>query len=81
MPPLRDRKGDIPLLAQSFVKEFAAENAKKVHVIARESMDALMSYSWPGNVRELRTAVEHAVVLCRGDAIGVRDLPPNVRRE
>jgi DNA-binding NtrC family response regulator len=79
MPPLRDRKGDIPLLAQSFVKEFAAENAKKVHVIARESMDALMSYSWPGNVRELRTAVEHAVVLCRGDAIGVRDLPPNVR--
>ena len=79
MPPLRDRKGDIPLLAQSFVKEFAEENAKKVQVIERDAMDALMSYSWPGNVRELRTAIEHAVVLCRGDAIGARDLPHNIR--
>jgi DNA-binding NtrC family response regulator len=79
MPPLRDRKGDVPLLAQAFVKEFADENGKKVQGLATEAMEALMNYSWPGNVRELRTAIEHAVVLCRGETIGFRDLPQNVR--
>jgi two-component system response regulator AtoC len=79
MPALRERKPDIPLLAQSFVQEFADENGKKVQVLSREAMDALMNYSWPGNVRELRTAIEHAVVLCRTDTITVRDLPQNVR--
>jgi two-component system, NtrC family, response regulator AtoC len=79
MPPLRERKDDIPLLAQAFVKEFAEENAKKVTTISREAMDALLKFSWPGNVRELRTAIEHAVVLCRSETIGTRDLPQNVR--
>jgi two-component system response regulator AtoC len=79
MPPLRERKNDVPLLATAFLKEFAAENGKNVTGISREAMEILMNYSWPGNVRELRAAMEHAVVLSRSDAINVRDLPQNIR--
>ena len=79
LPPLRERTGDILLLAQDFLREFARENDKKVNDFAAESLEALMQYGWPGNVRELRTAIEHAVVLCRGEKITLRDLPPNVR--
>jgi DNA-binding NtrC family response regulator len=79
MPPLRERMADVPLLAQGFVKEFAAENAKPVNGIAPDALDALMKYPWPGNVRELRTSIEHAVVLARGDVITWKDLPRNVR--
>ncbi|MBC8001870.1 MAG: sigma-54-dependent Fis family transcriptional regulator [Opitutaceae bacterium] len=79
LPPLRDRMSDVPLLAQSFLKEFAGENDKKLNDFTGEALEALMTYAWPGNVRELRTAIEHAVVLCRGDRIGLRDLPANVR--
>src|SRR5439155_3977490 len=79
LPPLRERTGDILLLAQDFLREFARENDKKVNDFAAESLEALMQYGWPGNVRELRTAIEHAVVLCRGERIMRRDLPPNVR--
>jgi two-component system response regulator AtoC len=79
MPPLRERTGDIPLLAQNFLREFAKENAKPVGDFTAETLTALMQYSWPGNVRELRTAIEHAVVLSRGERIAVRDLPPSVR--
>jgi two-component system, NtrC family, response regulator AtoC len=79
MPALRERLGDVPLLAQSFVREFAQENAKKVEGIDADAMDALMKYPWPGNVRELRTAMEHAVVLARGSVVTWKDLPQNVR--
>ena len=79
LPPLRERTGDIPLLAQDFLREFARENDKKVNDFAVEALEALTQYGWPGNVRELRTAIEHAVVLCRGEKITPRDLPPNVR--
>ena len=79
LPPLRERKNDLPLLATAFLKEFAEENGKKVTTLERAALDALMNYSWPGNVRELRTAIEHAVVLSRGETIGLRDLPQNVR--
>jgi len=79
LPPLRDRKNDIPLLAQTFAKEFALENGKTVRAIAPEALEALGCYSWPGNVRELRATLEHAVVLCRTDTIDWRDLPQNVR--
>ncbi|MCS7091393.1 MAG: sigma-54 dependent transcriptional regulator [Verrucomicrobiota bacterium] len=79
LPPLRERKEDIPLLAHRFLKEFAAENQKPVRDFTADAMEALLNYSWPGNVRELRTAVEHAVVLCRGDRIAARDLPASVR--
>jgi DNA-binding NtrC family response regulator len=79
LPPLRDRAVDIPLLAKRFLKEYAVENEKNVNDFTPEALEALMKYAWPGNVRELRTAVEHAVVLTRGEKIGVRDLPPAVR--
>jgi DNA-binding NtrC family response regulator len=79
LPPLRDRPGDIPLLAGVFLKEFATENNKNVNEFTPDALETLMSYAWPGNVRELRTAMEHGVVLSRGDKIGVRDLPAALR--
>jgi two-component system response regulator AtoC len=79
LPPLRERAGDIPLLAQGFLREFAQENNKSVNSFASDALELLMNYSWPGNVRELRTAIEHAVVLCRNEKISARDLPPSMR--
>ena len=79
LPPLRGRPGDIPLLAQNFLREFAHENNKLVNEFTADALQLMMNYSWPGNVRELRTAIEHAVVLCRGEKIFARDLPPSVR--
>jgi DNA-binding NtrC family response regulator len=79
LPPLRDRAGDVPLLAQNFLREFARENEKKVNEFTADALQLLMQHSWPGNVRELRTAIEHAVVLCRGEKITARDLPASVR--
>ncbi len=79
LPPLRERREDIPLLAQSFLREFAKENDKVVKEFTPETMDTLMNYNWPGNVRELRTAMEHSVVFCRGERITLRDLPASVR--
>jgi len=79
LPPLRERRGDIPLLAQGFMREFARENGKNVKDFTSEAMEALLNYSWPGNVRELRSAMEHAVLFCRGEKIAVRDLPSEVR--
>ncbi len=79
LPPLRDRVADIPVLAHAFLREFAKENSKPLKSFETAALDAMLKYRWPGNVRELRTAVEHAVVLCRGDAIGLKDLPVAVR--
>jgi DNA-binding NtrC family response regulator len=79
LPPLRERTGDVPLLAQGFLREFAKENNKPVTDFTADALEMLMNYSWPGNVRELRTAIEHAVVLCRGEKISARDLPVSVR--
>jgi len=79
LPSLRERFGDIPLLAHHFLRESARENDKAVTGLTPEAMEALMHHSWPGNVRELRTAIEHAVVLCRTETIGLRDLPITLR--
>jgi DNA-binding NtrC family response regulator len=81
LPPLRERREDIPLLAQVFLRELAAENDKPVRAFTLDAMEALTSYAWPGNVRELRTAIEHAVVLCRGERVTLRDLPASLRGE
>jgi len=81
LPPLRDRRADIPLLAQAFMRESARENEKRVQEIAPDAMERLIAYGWPGNVRELRSAIERAVVLCRGERVTVRDLPAEVRAE
>jgi len=79
LPPLRGRPEDIPLLAHAFLREFARENDKAVSDFTVDALGALVNHPWPGNVRELRTAIEHAVVLCRGTRISARDLPPSVR--
>ncbi|HOX01655.1 MAG TPA: sigma-54 dependent transcriptional regulator [Candidatus Paceibacterota bacterium] len=79
LPPLRERLEDLPLLARQFLREFARENGKPVREWTPEALEALLAYRWPGNVRELRTALEHAVVMGRGDRIAVRDLPPALR--
>ena len=79
LPPLRERRVDIPLLANAFMKEFATENDKPVREFTSDAIEALSQHDWPGNVREMRTAIEHAVVLCRTNTITVRDLPATVR--
>ena len=79
LPPLRTRTDDVPLLAQAFLREYARENGKAVNDFTADALEAMINYSWPGNVRELRTAIEHAVVLSRGERISLRDLPAAVR--
>ncbi len=81
LPPLRERMGDIPLLAQGFLREFAEENHKPVKDFTADALALLLNHRWPGNVRELRTAIESAVVLCRGERISARDLPRSLRGE
>jgi two-component system response regulator AtoC len=78
LPPLRDRIGDVPVLAEHFLVEHAAELGKAVAGFSGEAVDALRRYSWPGNVRELSNVVERAAVLCRGERIELSDLPPHV---
>ncbi|KAB2644280.1 MAG: sigma-54-dependent Fis family transcriptional regulator [Verrucomicrobia bacterium] len=75
MPPLRDRKEDIPLLTEAFLIELAKEHEKPQRLFSSEAMSLLIKYPWPGNVRELRTAVEHAIVLGREQELQIRDLP------
>ncbi|RPJ76989.1 MAG: sigma-54-dependent Fis family transcriptional regulator, partial [Desulfobacteraceae bacterium] len=75
MPPLRERRNDIPILARYFLKKFAGKQAKEVAEFNSEAMRALLAYGWPGNVRELENTIEHAVVLAKGKAVEVFDLP------
>jgi DNA-binding NtrC family response regulator len=79
MPPLRDRKVDIPLMIDAFLKDSAAENEKPVRELTPEAVSAILDYDWPGNVRELRTAIEHGVVMATGPKISLRDLPSTLR--
>lgn len=79
MPPLRERKEDIPLLVQAFLKEAAEENGKPLRELSPEAMACILDYDWPGNVRQLRTAIEHGIVMCSTPRIGMRDLPAAVR--
>ncbi|MBI3414086.1 MAG: sigma-54-dependent Fis family transcriptional regulator [Verrucomicrobia bacterium] len=79
LPPLRERREDVPLLARSFLRELAKENEKPVNDFSEEALQALMNHRWPGNVRELRTAIEHGIVLSRTDKIELKDLPASVR--
>ncbi|HUX37167.1 MAG TPA: sigma-54 dependent transcriptional regulator [Rectinemataceae bacterium] len=79
VPPLRERRDDIPLLAIAFLREFAEENRKHVEGFDARARQALYAHPWPGNVRELRNCVESAVVMARGATIGLDDLPPSLR--
>jgi DNA-binding NtrC family response regulator len=80
MPPLRERKEDIPILVRGFLRHFCKQNQKPLLELASEAMDALLTYNWPGNIRELRTAIEHGVVMATGKQITLRDLPMAVRQ-
>ena len=75
IPPLRERKEDIPLLIDHFMRRFATENGKNITGISREARDLLLKYNYPGNVRELENIIERAVVISRGPVITVDDLP------
>jgi two-component system, NtrC family, response regulator HydG len=79
IPPLRDRRDDIPLLAEHFLQLYAARNNRTLSGFSRAAADAMSRYDWPGNVRELENAVERAVVLSRGSALELDDLPSEVR--
>ena len=79
LPPLRDRKPDILLLADHFVEKYAAEHGKDVRRIATTAIDMLMSYHWPGNVRELENCIERAVLVCEGGVLHGHDLPPTLQ--
>jgi DNA-binding NtrC family response regulator len=79
VPPLRERKEDLPLLISVFLKEFSRENGKQIEDFDEKARAVLYSYDWPGNVRELRNCVESAVVMAKGNIITEADLPPTVR--
>jgi DNA-binding NtrC family response regulator len=79
LPPLRDRKEDIPLLAQHFIGEFNKKHGTSVEALRDDSMDMLMTYSWPGNVREFRNVMERAMILSKGEWIESFHLPPYLR--
>jgi two-component system, NtrC family, response regulator AtoC len=79
MPPLRERREDIALIATHFLKVAAEENGKPVREMTADALSAMEKYAWPGNVRELRGAIERAVVMANGPKITLRDLPPTVR--
>jgi len=79
VPPLRERKDDIPLLITAFIKEFAEENGKNIKGINEKARSHLYNYEWPGNIRELRNCIESSVVMCQSNIISVDDLPPVFR--
>jgi len=78
LPPLRDRREDIPILVQHFVEKFGGDSAKRVTGVHPEAMEVLKAHDWPGNIRELRNAVERAVILCDGELITREHLPPDM---
>jgi DNA-binding NtrC family response regulator len=79
LPPLRQRREDIPLLAAHFLRKYAQQNAKPITTIAQQALQRLQAYPWPGNVRELENVIERAVVLTQGSMIGIEDLPPELQ--
>ncbi|HXE53863.1 MAG TPA: sigma-54 dependent transcriptional regulator [Tepidisphaeraceae bacterium] len=79
LPPLRERREDIPLLIHYFIRQTSEKYSKEIDGIAPEAQQVLMSYSWPGNVRQLRNVIERMVVLSSGPQLGVESLPPEIR--
>jgi len=79
MPPLRERRTDILLIAEFFLEKFSKENLKKIRRISTSAIDMLIQYHWPGNVRELQNCIERAVLICDGDTIKGIHLPPTLQ--
>ena len=80
VPPLRDRRNDIPLLAKNFLQKFAGEQNKTVQRFSSEAMRLLLNYDWPGNVRELENSIEHATVIVKGKYVEVSELPAGIQQ-
>jgi two-component system response regulator HydG len=78
LPPLRDHREDIPLLAEAFLQRVAEERKEPVKSLGQEALDAVMVYEWPGNVRELENALEHAAILSRGEEVDAQSLPARI---
>jgi two-component system response regulator HydG len=78
LPPLREREGDIPLLAHHFLEIFTKKNNKDVKGFTQEALEVMLQYSWPRNVRQMENAIERAVVLTKGEMINPGDLPPEI---
>ena len=76
LPPLRERKGDVPALASFFLRRYASENGRSIEGFADDALSRLTSYAWPGNVRELENVIERAVVLCNEARVEAKHLPP-----
>ena len=79
VPPLRERRDDIPLLLSHFLKEFAAESAREAPILSKEAIEVLCGYRWPGNVRELRNLVERLVIMARSNTITPEDIPTYIK--
>ena len=81
LPPLRERKEDIPLLVTYFIKKYAERQHVTVNSVSQETLNLLMLYNWPGNIRELENVIEHAVAFCSSDVIIPKNLPRNLTEE
>jgi len=81
VPPLRERRGDIPLLIDYFVQKFAEKNRRTVESVTPKCMELLVSYGWPGNVRELENAIERGVILMRGEQLSEKSLPLPIQKQ
>ena len=79
LPPLRERRDDVPLLVAAFNRQYSEENNVPIREITQEAVNLLMAYDWPGNVRELRNTLEQMVVLAHGDRLTVRNIPATIR--
>jgi transcriptional regulator with PAS, ATPase and Fis domain len=79
LPPLRDRKEDIPLLAQHFIGDLNKKHGTNVEALREDALELLMNYEWPGNVREFRNVMERSLIVCKGEWIEVSHLPPYLR--
>lgn len=80
VPPLRERKDDIPIMVNNFIRKFSKENNKNITTVDTKAKNALYSYDWPGNIRELRNCIEGAVVIAEGNTLRLEDFPPAVRK-
>ncbi len=78
LPPLRERREDVPLLITYFVKKYAERQQITVNMVSQEALKLLLSYNWPGNIRELENVIEHAVTFCASDTIIPNNLPANL---
>ncbi len=80
IPPLRERKEDIPPLVKHFIGIFASENSRKIDGISDDALNVLTEYGWPGNIRELRNCIERMIVMSRKDYLDINSIPPNIRQ-